>query len=177
MSFTANNSIRTQDIRDWTKGKTMSSIYEMRFDSIIPSLKVNNRKQLLQKLAKHTSKLIGTPEKLLFDNLMEAELNENSSIGNGVALPHYRLPRLTRSMFVYARLENSIEYGAADQEPVDLVCLVLSPEHEGPIHLRRLAKAARFFGNNDFRSNLRQAQTIEDTKLALSNINTVRKAA
>ena len=46
---------------------------ELRLDSIIPSMKANNRKQLLQQLSKHTAKLIGTPEKTLFNNLMNME--------------------------------------------------------------------------------------------------------
>ena len=149
---------------------------ELRLDSIMPSVKANNRKQLLQQLAKHTSKLIGTPEKTLFDNLIDMEAEQNSSIGHGVAIPHYRLPRLTKPIFIFAKLERPIDYNANDGNPVDLVCLVLSPEHEGPIHLRRLAKAARFFNNGQFRQALRMAETANDVKKALKEVNTVRKA-
>ena len=145
------------------------------FDSIILNMNVNNQKQLFQKLAQHTSKLIGTPEETLYENLMRMEEQQNSSMGHGVAIPHHKLPRLTRPMFIFSKLGKAIQYHANDGDPVDLICFVLSPKHEGPIHLRRLAKAARFLNNKEFRQNLRDAKTKDDIKNALQNANTSRK--
>ena len=149
----------------------------MHFDSILPELKATNVKQIFQGLSAHVSHLIGTPEKFLFDSLMELEKQESSGIGNSVAISHMRLPRLTRPMIIYSKLSHMVNFNANDGEPVDLICLVLSPEFEGPKHLRRLAKVTRFFNDKHFCDQLRQANNKEEVRFALKEINDRKLAA
>ena len=160
------------------EGETMTNnIHELRFDSILPDLKVTSAKQVLQKLAKHAFRLIGTPEKILLNNLLLQEQNETSGIGQGVAIVHMRLPRLTKPFVVFTKLARMVDFKAIDEEPVDLVCLVLSPEYEGPKHLRRLAKVSRFFNDKRFCDNLRAAQNTDDIRMVLKEINSRKMAA
>lgn len=151
------------------------NIHELRFDSILPDLKVTGRKQVFQSLTAHVEKLIGTPADLLMSELEEQQ--HNSAIVNGISIPHAKLPRLTKPLIVFTRLIRPIDFNAADNLPVDLVCLVLSPIHDGPIHLRRLAKVSRFFNNSNFCDALRNAQSSDDVKTVVAEVNKQRLAA
>lgn len=151
------------------------NIHELRFDSILPDLKVTGEKQVFQNLSAHIEKLIGTPSDLLMNELENQK--HDCAIGKGIAIPHAKLPRLTKPLIVFTRITNPINFNAADRAPVDLVCLVLSPMHDGPIHLRRLAKVSRFFKDSDFCNALRQAQNSDEIKSILTQVNKQRLAA
>ncbi|HZT49110.1 MAG TPA: PTS sugar transporter subunit IIA, partial [Hyphomicrobiaceae bacterium] len=59
------------------------------------------------------------------------------------AVPHGRLAALRKILSVFARLEEPIEFEALDGEPVDLIFLLLAPEHAGADHLKALARISR----------------------------------
>ena len=63
-------------------------------EGILPALRVTSKKQALQELARRAARLIGQPERVIFDVLMERERLGSTGVGNGVAIPHGKLPRL-----------------------------------------------------------------------------------
>ena len=73
-----------------------NNIQDMFVDTIISDLKASNKKEVYKKLANHVATLIGTPENFLLDIINKNEQQQNSSMGNGVAIAHAQLPRLTR---------------------------------------------------------------------------------
>ncbi|MEM6811272.1 MAG: PTS sugar transporter subunit IIA [Pseudomonadota bacterium] len=149
----------------------------LHFDSVLCDINASSLKQTYQILADHISQLIGTPKQSIFLHLMTAEKEENSFIGNGIAIPHMRLERLTKPMIVLAKLNNPIESAEQDMQPVDLVCLVLSPDYEGPKHLQRLAIVSRYFKDEQFVEHLRQCKTADDIRNVLQVTNNQRLAA
>lgn len=154
-----------------------NDIHEVRFDSIIMNLKAVSPKDILKKLSEHTSNLIGTSQQTIYDSLMEQEKQDCSGIGGGIAIPHMRLPSLTKPFIIFAKLDKAIEFNAVDHDPVDLVCLVLSPEFEGPKHLSRLSTVSRFFSNQVFCEKLRHATDADDIRLIIREINDRKMAA
>jgi PTS system nitrogen regulatory IIA component len=153
------------------------NINELRFDSILPDMRVTGRKQVFQNLATHVEKLIGTPANELICELENEEHQQSSAVGHGVSIPNTKLPRLTKPLVIFTRCSHPIDFKAADNLPVDLICLVLSPSHEGTTHLRRLAKVSRFFSNSRFCDLLRHAEDSDDIKSILSEANKQRLAA
>lgn len=153
------------------------NINQLRFDSILPDLKVTGRKQIFLHLSAHVEKLIGSPAENLSNALYDLEKEFSSGIGNGVAIPHTRLPRLTNPLVIFTRSTIPVDFKAADNIPVDLMCLVLSPNHDGASHLQLLAKVSRFFNDKYFCESLRHAQDIDDIKMILNDVNQRRIAA
>ncbi len=153
----------------------IKDIQQMHIDTILLDVHADNVKQVFQKLSKHVSNLVGAPEKFLFNSLMQRETHQNSGIGHGVAIADTKLPRLTHPMIVFARLTESIEYDAADGEPVDMIALVLSPEFEGPKHLQRLATTTRFFGNQKICADLRLAENYEAVRNIVKTANILKQ--
>src|SRR6202041_3742346 len=103
-------------------------------NAILPALKVNNKKQVLHELAARAAVLTGQNERAIFDILMQREKLGSTAIGNGIAIPHGKMPGLTRLFGLFARLERPVDFEALDNQPVDLVFLLLGPESAGAAH-------------------------------------------
>src|SRR5438132_5329840 len=111
--------------------------------SVIAQLRATNKKQALQELAKRAATLTGAAERTIYDVLIERERLGTTGIGMGVAIPHGRLPGLDRLCGVFARLDRPIPFEAIDDQPVDLIFLLLAPEAAGSDHLKALAQVSR----------------------------------
>lgn len=111
--------------------------------AIIPKLRVTSKKQALQELAKRAAEITGQSERSIFEVLVERERLGTTGVGNGIAIPHGKLPDLDRLYGLFARLETPIEFDAIDEQPVDLICLLLAPETAGADHLKALARISR----------------------------------
>jgi PTS system nitrogen regulatory IIA component len=111
--------------------------------SVIAQLRVSNKRQLLQELARRAAALTEMPERAIYDVLTERERLGTTGIGMGIAIPHGKLAGLDRLYGVFARLERAIPFEAIDDQPVDLVFLLLAPEGAGADHLKALARVSR----------------------------------
>ncbi|SIR12735.1 PTS IIA-like nitrogen-regulatory protein PtsN [Rhizobium sp. RU35A] len=124
-------------------------------DAIIPALKVNSKKQLLQDLAARASKLTGVPEREIFDVILQRERLGSTGVGHGIAIPHGKLGSIGAIQGLFARLETPVDFEALDDEPVDLVFLLLAPEGAGADHLKALSRIARVLRDQDLVAKLR----------------------
>ena len=111
--------------------------------AVIPSLRAANKRQALQELAKRAAALTGRPERVIFEVLLERERLATTGIGNGTAIPHGRLADVPRLYGLFARLEKPIAFEAIDDQPVDLIFLLLTPDSAGADHLKALARISR----------------------------------
>lgn len=130
-------------------------------DAVVSGFKATSKKHLLQELARQSSSLCDLDERLVFEALLERERLGATSVGNGVAIPHARLGNIDRVYGIFARLTQPIDYDAADEEPVDLVFLLLAPESANAEHLKALAKISRLLKRPDIRASLRGADGAE----------------
>ena len=126
--------------------------------AIVPALKVNNKKQVLQELSARAAELTGQSERAIFEILLQREKLGSTAVGNGVAIPHGKLPKLGRLFGSFARLERPIDFEALDGQPVDLVFLLLAPEAAGADHLKALARVARLLRDPEIARKLRESR-------------------
>lgn len=125
--------------------------------AIIPSLKVNGKKQALQELAARAAELTGQSERAILEILLQREKLGSTAVGNGIAIPHGKLPKLGRLFGLFARLERPIDFEALDSQPVDLIFLLLAPEAAGADHLKALARVARLLRDPEIARKLRES--------------------
>jgi len=123
--------------------------------SIAASLRVSSKDQAFEHIARAISKLHGVDEKRLFEGLREREQLGSTGVGNGIAIPHAKLASVDRILGFFARLEKPIEFDAIDEEPVDLLFVLIAPENAGADHLRALAHVARMLRDADMAEKLR----------------------
>jgi nitrogen PTS system EIIA component len=127
-------------------------------EAIVPALKVSSKKQALQELSARSSALTAQNERAIFEVLLQREKLGTTAVGYGVAIPHGKLPKLTKMFGLFARLDRPIDFEALDGQPVDLVFLLLAPEGAGADHLKALARVARLLRDQDTANKLRAAR-------------------
>ncbi|MCC2112504.1 MAG: PTS IIA-like nitrogen regulatory protein PtsN [Hyphomicrobiales bacterium] len=123
--------------------------------AIIPILKVQSKKQAIQELAIRAAKLTGLAERAIFDTLLQRERLGSTGVGNGIAIPHGKMAELDNIFGLFARLERPIDFESLDDEPVDLIFLLLAPEGAGADHLKALARIARVLRDQSVATKLR----------------------
>lgn len=123
--------------------------------AVIPNLRATSKKQALQDLAKKAAELTGQNERAVFEVLLERERLGTTGVGNGIAIPHGKLPSLGRLYGLFARLERPIHFESIDEQPVDLIFLLLAPESAGADHLKALARVSRLLRDKGVCEKLR----------------------
>ena len=130
-------------------------------EAVVAHLKAGNKKQALQELARHAGAITGVNERKIFETLLERERLGTTGVGNGIAIPHGKLPGLRRLYGVFARLETPIDYEAVDGQPVDLIFLLLAPNGAGADHLKALARVSRLLRDRGVCDKLRGSDSGE----------------
>ncbi|MBE0693321.1 MAG: PTS IIA-like nitrogen regulatory protein PtsN [Aquamicrobium sp.] len=123
--------------------------------AVMPALKANSKKQLLQLLAEKAAAVTGLPEREVFDTILQRERLGSTGVGNGIAIPHGKLAGISRITGIFARLETPVDFEALDDQPVDLVFLLLAPEGAGADHLKALSRIARVLRDPDTVAKIR----------------------
>ena len=109
--------------------------------------------------------------------LWEREQMQNTSVGNGVAMPHATLSRAPESgsHIAILKTENPIEYGAPDGKKCDIFFFTLGPPSARTTHLKILAELSRLILNTDLLDQIRDASTseelIERTRTCLKQVH------
>ncbi len=127
-------------------------------EGVIPSLKAKSKKQALQELSQRAAEVTGLPARDLFDTLLRRERLGSTGLGRGLAIPHVKLRSLDKIVCLFARLEEPIEFDSLDNEPVDLIFLLLAPEHASGDHLKALARISRLLREPNTIGRLRSAK-------------------
>ena len=126
---------------------------------VVANLKATSKKQVLQDLSRRASDSTGLSERTIFEVIMDRERLGTTGVGNGIAIPHGKLPDLDRLHGIFARLRQPVDFQAIDDRPVDLIFLLLAPESAGADHLKALAKVSRILRDGGICEKLRGTDT------------------
>jgi len=130
-------------------------------ESVIVNLRATSKKQALQELSRVAASVSGEDERTIFEVLMEREGLGTTGIGNAIAIPHGKLPSLKKLYGVFARLETPVDFHSIDDQPVDIIFLLLAPEDAGADHLKALAGVSRLLRDKATCEKLRGTDTAE----------------
>ena len=127
-------------------------------EAVLPSVHAQSKKQVLQEVCDSAAALTGLTEREIFDTILQRERLGSTGVGHGVAIPHGKLKAVDRLVGVFARVSRPIDFDALDDQPVDLVFLLLAPESAGADHLKALARIARVLRDSAVAQKLRVAK-------------------
>jgi nitrogen PTS system EIIA component len=125
-------------------------------DRVIVGLRPGDKTQLLQELANRAA-ATSLDAAAIFSALQARENLGSTGLGKGFALPHARLQALKAPYALFARLARPIDFAAIDEQPVDIVILLLTEADGGNRHLATLAAVSRPMRDTAFVQKLRQA--------------------
>lgn len=122
-----------------------------------------SKKRLLDQAARlAASSCSELSEQQVFDALVARERLGSTGIGEGIAIPHCRLPACKAPIGLLLQLEQPIDFESIDNKPVDLVFVLLVPENNPEQHLKTLSHLAALFNEPGFRKQLRDANSAEE---------------
>ena len=98
------------------------------------SIEARSRKALLQFASDLLAETYELPARKLFDELMSRERLGSTGLGEGVAIPHCRIP-CKQIHAACLTLAEPVDYDAMDGQPVDLIFILLVPPEENSAHL------------------------------------------
>jgi PTS system nitrogen regulatory IIA component len=126
-------------------------------DAVLAHLKAANKKQVLQEMAQKAAQLTHLAERRILEILMEREKLGSTGMGQGIAIPHGRVAGVQKMTGLFAQLDHPVDFDAMDDQPVDLVFMLLAPEDAGADHLKALARVSRLLRNQAVCEKLRAA--------------------
>jgi PTS system nitrogen regulatory IIA component len=110
---------------------------------IMVDLRVSDKSYLLRQLSGHAAAVTGLDPEEVSTQIAKREGLGSTGVGNGVALPHARLEGLAKPFGLVARLHRGIDFEAIDDQPVDIIFLLLLPSRPEDAQLNALACVAR----------------------------------
>lgn len=119
-----------------------------------------SKKRVLEEICEHCT----APDEieLFYHLLIGREKLGSTALGEGVALPHCRVPTLKQSVACFIRLKEGIDFQAPDNQPVDLIFGLFVPEGAIQTHLDFLAQLAGLFSQTLFREKIKTAQNADE---------------
>ena len=132
-------------------------------EHIISELQAKDKKSVLDELAEAISQSDPYIDKsVLVRVLLEREQLGSTGIGDGVAIPHGKLPGVRRPVVSFGRSVKGLDFDSMDGQPAYLFFLLLAPENSSGVHLQVLTRIARILKSSAFRKDLMSAVTKED---------------
>jgi PTS system nitrogen regulatory IIA component len=129
-----------------------------------------DKQTILAQLADLFATVYQLDRALVLASITEREQLGSTGFGRNVAIPHARIPGLTRPVAAVIRLETPVDFDAADGMPVDLVFGLLSPDGAGAVHLHALASISRMMRDERMHAALIAAPSSEALYSLLSNV-------
>jgi PTS system nitrogen regulatory IIA component len=129
--------------------------------SVVVCTNTKDKRELLEILSRKSAELAGVDAGAVLEALMSREELGSTGLGNGIAIPHGKLAGLGRVVAVFARLVDPIDFDSVDDQPVDLVMMLLAPMGAGADHLKALARVARLLRTEAVVDELRRTTDAE----------------
>jgi len=130
-------------------------------EGVILNLAARCKREALAALAERAAEISGAGAEEIRQALMDREQLGSTGVGRGVAIPHGKIEGLDRIVGLLAKLEEPVDFEAVDDQPVDLVFVLLAPADATAAHLKALARVSRLLREEDVREALRGADSSE----------------
>jgi PTS system nitrogen regulatory IIA component len=126
--------------------------------NVIVDMRATNKDQLLRELSQRAAAALGLDAGPVTTEILKREELGSTGMGEGMAIPHARVPELDKPFGILVRLKKAIDFAAIDERPVDLVFLLVLPAALEGDQLNALASVARMLRNPTTSSAVRAAR-------------------
>jgi PTS system nitrogen regulatory IIA component len=122
---------------------------------ISPALQGRTKDEVLRELAGLIAQVHPEIEAdRLVEVLWERERLGSTAIGDGIAIPHGKLPSVKGVLAAFGRHLEGVDFQSLDGNPTRLFFLLVAPEDSVGLHLKALARVSRLLKEASFRQQL-----------------------
>jgi PTS system nitrogen regulatory IIA component len=131
--------------------------------NVIPTLASREKNAVLREVADGLASAHPPLDKnRVLQVLLDRERISTTAIGEGVAIPHGKLPDVDHVIGVFARSAEGIDFASLDGAPTHLFFVLIAPENAAADHLKALARISRLLKDEVFRRRLMEAKTRQE---------------
>ena len=124
-------------------------------DSILVNVKSKSKKNVLETISDNLANGNSGQKDTIFDKLYEREKLGTTAFGQGIAIPHARIPQIESPKILFMKLSEGIDFDAIDKKKVDLIFSLIVPDTKDDFHLEILSKVAALVDNKIFVQRIR----------------------
>ena len=136
--------------------------------TVIPRLASRGKNAVLQEMADWLAAHSLLDKKRVLEVLLERERISTTAIGEGVAIPHGKLPGVERVLGVFGRSPEGVDFASLDGRPTHLFFVLIAPENAAADHLKALARISRLLKDEAFRRRLMEGKTSQEIFQAIA---------
>jgi nitrogen PTS system EIIA component len=137
--------------------------------TVVPRLASREKNAVLQEMADWLAAAHPfLDKKSVLEVLSERERISTTAIGEGVAIPHGKLPGVERVLGVFGRSPEGVDFASLDGRPTHLFFVLIAPENAAADHLKALARISRLLKDEAFRRRLMQGKTSQEIFQAIA---------
>ncbi|MEJ5375750.1 MAG: PTS sugar transporter subunit IIA [bacterium] len=130
-------------------------------ERVIAELKSTGKQEVIQEMTAVLPSEVMDLDRVV-QVLMERERLGSTGIGEGVAIPHGKIPGLNSLIAAFGRSSKGVEFESLDGKPAHLFFLLVAPEDSAGAHLKALARISRLFKDGQFRKVLMGAKGVDE---------------
>jgi PTS system nitrogen regulatory IIA component len=123
-------------------------------DNVLLDTESTSKKRVFERVGLLFENQMQIARSQVFDSLFAREKLGSTGLGQGVAIPHGRIPKLRDATAAFVKTAHPIPFDAPDGQPVTLIFVLLVPELATDLHLQILGELAQMFSDPDFREKL-----------------------
>jgi PTS system nitrogen regulatory IIA component len=133
-------------------------------NAVVAELRGTTKAEVLRELSEHLA--AAYPGSLRADRVLEVlaerEKLASTGIGEGVAIPHGKMPGLDKLYAAFGVSKAGVDFQSIDKQPTHLFFALVAPENSAGVHLKALARVSRLFRNPDLRAAILKATGSDD---------------
>ena len=137
-------------------------------ESIFVDIEADSKKNVFKILGNLFAKKNASLASTIINRLNERERLGSTSVGNGVAIPHTKVGELKKTMVIFLKLQNGVDFAAEDDKNVDLVFSIIAPESSQSEHLLILSSISNFLRKKSNVDDIRKLESAEEIYSLLS---------
>ncbi|MDP3581789.1 MAG: PTS sugar transporter subunit IIA [Ignavibacteria bacterium] len=135
----------------------------LKIEMIIPSMKCTTKEEAISELIdlfKNDDRVKDTES--IRNSVLEREKIMSTGVGKGFAIPHAKTNSVNEIIAAFGKIDNPIDFQALDDQPVNLVFLLVGKENLVGPHIKLLSRISRMMNLEDFRESLAKATTAQE---------------
>jgi fructose-specific phosphotransferase system IIA component len=135
----------------------------LKVEKIIPSMKCTNKEEAISELIdlfKNDDRVKDTES--IKNSVLEREKIMSTGVGKGFAIPHAKTNSVNEIIAAFGKIDNPIDFQALDDQPVNLIFLLVGKENLVGPHIKLLSRISRMMNLEEFRESLAKATTAQE---------------
>ncbi|MFO8113361.1 MAG: PTS sugar transporter subunit IIA [Desulfosalsimonadaceae bacterium] len=127
-------------------------------ETILTDLKATDKKGVIDEMSLPAARVANIDHREIANVLIERERLGSTGIGDGIGIPHGKVPRLEKLVVGFGLSRRGVDFDTMDGKPAYIFFLLLSPDDSTGLHLMLLARISKLLKDPDFKAGLKKAQ-------------------